>query len=503
MDYTFRTELQRLSDEGNFDALYDYYTKKYDENPNEYTKYDYKRYLILGALECEKYLQFEQSKCKYYRFAHSTICGGINHKDSCRVKYCLPLVYEDLGKVDFEFGINKAKNKNLWFNRAINHYKKAFELGNKNVEIYYHVANAYQELDLKEAAVTWYDKAIEKDDSYYNAYTCKAHILYDLGEYDRAIQTWYDLKNRFNEEDEADFYWVIGNNYKAKGEYEEAINTYKKGIECALASKDIRDRSFASFLTDLIADIYEEKKDYNKVIKVYLNSLKYGSDLKTMFYERLADFYSRIQDKDNAVKYWHILIKCRSRDYDYNKCIACKNLAWHYFNNKDLKHALYYSTKGIKLYWEWFNDYTTYKNMKEAQKDSADIINDLVDLLICRSNTLFDLKKNKEAINEYKNLLKYITYMEGSYNDWLETTISNTNLHIGLCYFILNKLNQAQKYLCKTNHPYYYLCKAEIAYRNKKEKSVKRYYKKFLELVNEKPQFDEDDYKTFTFLQTL
>ena len=119
MDYAFRVELQRLSYERDFDTLYDYYVEKYKENPDEYTKYDYVKYLIIGALKCEKYLQFEQSKCKYYRYAHSKIYYDINNK----YEYYLPLMYEDLCKVDFEFGKYKAKNKNIWLNCAITNYK--------------------------------------------------------------------------------------------------------------------------------------------------------------------------------------------------------------------------------------------------------------------------------------------------------------------------------------------------------------------------------------------
>lgn len=479
MDYTVTEHMQRLLDsDEDYEGLSNYYKTKYKENPREFGRYGYKRFYIKGAIECEA-----------YKYAHIMITSYLKSSD----KDTLKIIYEDLGDLDYAFATQKAKHKDFWLNRSVKNFEQAIKLGNSHVELYYKIARAYDKLNLNDKAIRYCKTAIEKDSSYYSAYYLKAELYENVEQYDDALQTFKDLKNRFEKEN---IYYSVGKIYEHKGDINKAINAYQNGYE------EDEDKDDYYIYRSEIAACYEKMEDYKNALKVYNSIIKDKSGnvyRNTYFCNKTAALCVRIGDVKKGIKYYQKTLKTRvnKESPNYNRCVAYKELSNIYYGKKDYKKALRYANKALELY----RKYMKLWEMQESDTDFAFV----ADCYIFIANAAVPLKLYTKAINGYNKVLEYIQYMDKEqYGPWMEKAVPNINMAIGEIYIRLSKMEKAQEYLNKypqeQTYPEYNLCMAEIAYRNNDKAKTKYYYKKFKELKSD-AKFDKEDLLAFTFLK--
>ena len=114
------------------------------------------------------------------------------------------------------------------YDEAIERFEKAIEIDKNYADAYNYRGLAYRRKGEYDEAIKDYNKAIEIDENYVNAYNNRGYTYRRKGEYDEAIKN-YDEAIRLNPND-ALYYSNRGYAYYNKGEYDEAIKNYDKAI---------------------------------------------------------------------------------------------------------------------------------------------------------------------------------------------------------------------------------------------------------------------------------
>lgn len=126
----------------------------------------------------------------------------------------------------YKLGNRERMSKN--YQKAVEYYTKAIELGMKNPAVYNNRGNSYRDLKESRKAIEDYNKAIEMDPKYVYAYNNRGNIYGDLKEYEKSIEDY----NRAIELDPkyATAYNGRGVSFHNLGNYEKAIKNYNKAI---------------------------------------------------------------------------------------------------------------------------------------------------------------------------------------------------------------------------------------------------------------------------------
>jgi tetratricopeptide (TPR) repeat protein len=112
---------------------------------------------------------------------------------------------------------------------AITCYDKAIEIDPQYADAYLNKGNPLSALGRKEEAIKCYDKAIEINSEYAEAYLNKGNTLLDLGRYEEAI-CCYDKAIEINPQ-YAEAYLNKGIALSARSRFAEAIVSFEKSIE--------------------------------------------------------------------------------------------------------------------------------------------------------------------------------------------------------------------------------------------------------------------------------
>ena len=113
--------------------------------------------------------------------------------------------------------------------KVIDHYDKAIELNPQFAEAYYNRGNAKRVSDDHQGAITNYNKAIELNPQDAEAYNNRGNAKADSGNHQQAIAD-YDKAIELNPQD-AKAYHNRGKAKRVSGHYQEAITDYNKAIE--------------------------------------------------------------------------------------------------------------------------------------------------------------------------------------------------------------------------------------------------------------------------------
>jgi len=267
--------------------------------------------------------------------------------------------------------------------QQISKYEEAFEYYAKvpaTDTVYYRPALrnmglAYESMNKPNDAIKMYEKAIEVDPNYADAYNDLGIIYNDIGKYDKAIDYYKKALEKNPEHKYATY--NIGLAYEKKGDIQKALE-YLKSSD----SKTDLARAYNS-----LGNIYLEKqKDYDKALEYYMQALAANPDDKFAlrnaglayqakgditkaleFYEKsiqidpgFTDAYNSIgniyldakTDPDKAIEYYH---KALSLDPNYKFAFYNIGLANERKGNFD--KAIEYYNKTIAIDPGYINGY--------------------------------------------------------------------------------------------------------------------------------------------------
>jgi tetratricopeptide (TPR) repeat protein len=164
--------------------------------------------------------------------------------------------------------------KGKW-DKAIVDYNKALELNPQYTDAYYNRGICYYKKDEYDKAIADYKKVLELDPQYANAYYGLALTYEAKGEHDKAIAD-YNKVLELNPQD-ADGYCTRGIAYGAKGEYDKAIADYNKALEL---------NPQYAYAYKHRGNAYRNKGEYDKAIADYYKAVWWEPQDADAYYNR-------------------------------------------------------------------------------------------------------------------------------------------------------------------------------------------------------------------------
>ena len=170
--------------------------------------------------------------------------------------------------------------------KAFRDYNKAIELNPEYSNAYNNRGNVFDNKGELDKAFRDYNKAIELNPEYSNAYLGRGNVFYNKGELDKAFRD-YNEAIELNPKD-ANAYLGRGNVFYNKGEMDKAIRDYNKAIELnpGLASPWLN-----------LGLVYEKKEMAYESIKYYKRYIKLskfnigGNELHYLLEKFMSDHY--------------------------------------------------------------------------------------------------------------------------------------------------------------------------------------------------------------------
>jgi tetratricopeptide (TPR) repeat protein len=248
----------------------------------------------------------------------------------------------------------------LFYNIVINYYPDEAEYA------YYSKAVALHYLLKYDEALRTYDKAIEINPKYADAYNNKGNVYKDLEKQEEALKC-YDKAIEIDPE-EGDFYYSKGNALYTFKRYDEAITTLNKAVE--------KDSSNIEAYEKIALTLYDQGKS-EEALKSCDSALI------------LNPKSSRLYNTKGNLYYWSKM---------YKESVEMYDKAIQFFDNK----VLYiYSNKAGSLYeLERYDEaLAAYNKAIELNLFDEDVYNS-------KGNTLIALGKYEEAIESYNKALE-------------------------------------------------------------------------------------------------
>ena len=150
----------------------------------------------------------------------------------------------------------------------------------------------YQNRQEYENAVKHYTQAIVRNPKFGEAYVNRGIARYKMNKYNSAIEDYKTAKAlELKPHLATAVQYNLGNAYREKGEYDEAIKTYEEGINL--------NPDFAPAYYNNIGFTYRKKGEYDKAIKAYNKAIKLKDDYGRARCNR-GEAWLHIQKWENA-----------------------------------------------------------------------------------------------------------------------------------------------------------------------------------------------------------
>jgi len=192
------------------------------------------------------------------------------------------------------------------------------------------------------------------------SYSCLGIAYAKIGQIYKAIENLKKASEyTSNDKDLMYIYGWLGNEYKEKGDYSNALFYYSKSLKLAEKLGDV-----SLELGDLnnIAIIFKDKGDYSKALEYYKKVLdsQNGKSQSGKIYNNIAFIYENMNNYKKAVEYFKKAMNvAEEHGYYLDSCISMLNLGNAYRHIKDFKDAKFYLEEGLKRvkkagnkYWE-------------------------------------------------------------------------------------------------------------------------------------------------------
>jgi tetratricopeptide (TPR) repeat protein len=252
------------------------------------------------------------------------------------------------------------------FDKALEDYNKAIDLDPNFAQAYYNRGLQFQDKEDFDKAIQDYTKAISVDQKYKEAYYNRGNAFMKEGDSNKAIQDYskaISIDTKY-----ADAYYNRGSAYEGKGDidkavedYSKAINSNSKLIDAYLARGNLfhargeSDKAIQDYTKAIFADpkfakayynrgsLYFNKGDIDKAIIDYTEAINLDQQYTTAYYNRGRALASKgIFDKALSDFSHAIAIDSKVADFYFYRATV-------YFFKGDKKNALKDSKKAIEL----------------------------------------------------------------------------------------------------------------------------------------------------------
>ena len=260
-----------------------------------------------------------------------------------------------------------AKQELKEYKAAITDYDKAIELNPNFTEAYSKRGNVKFFLQEYQEAILDYDKAIELNPNYYKAYSNRAVSKQELKDYKGAIAD-FDKAIELNPK-YALFYSNRGDLKYTLSQYKEAIVDFDKAIELnPNLSPPYNNRGNAK---QELKEYENAIADYNKAIELNPNFTEAYNNRANAKYN-LKEYENAITDYDKAIELNPNLIEAYN-----NKSIAAKKLQEYKDSAVDYNKAIELSPKNLEVesndYQTAVNPYNQFDNFILFTKDFGEV----------------------------------------------------------------------------------------------------------------------------------
>lgn len=174
----------------------------------------------------------------------------------------------------------------------------------ENPEVYYLLGRVYQGRDLKDEAISFYSKAINRNESFANAYRFRASVFKDIGELDASLEDYTKLVEL---QPDALFFNRRGLVYEETGNYEQALEDYNKAIE--LNPKwaiPYNNRGY----------VQVRQKQYAKAKSDFETAIKLDSSMPTPYINLAGTYWLSKKDRKNTYENLETALKRNFKDFD-------------------------------------------------------------------------------------------------------------------------------------------------------------------------------------------
>jgi tetratricopeptide (TPR) repeat protein len=193
------------------------------------------------------------------------------------------------------------------YDQAIADYNKAIEINPRYINSYRNRGLIYRARGQYDRAIADYSKAIEIDPGFHKAYNNRGNIYTIKGEYDRAIADYtkaIEINPRFDKA-----YSNRGIVFTIKGEYDRAVDDYTKAVEINPNLDMAYNNRGVNYLR--MSEFREAEKDIKRALTLNPDNLT--------AYVSMAEFYSLINENDDACKWLTTAIDKGFNDFRYIK----------------------------------------------------------------------------------------------------------------------------------------------------------------------------------------
>lgn len=201
-----------------------------------------------------------------------------------------------------------------------------------SAETYLNDGKACREKKDYDCALNNYNKAIELNPQYIDAYYSRGIVYDDKGDYDQAIRDYtraIELDPQY-----AEAYYNRGFAYDNKGDHDQAIKDYSKVIE-------LKPQIIAAYINRGAA--YAQKGDYDQAIRDYTKAIESNPQHAGAYYNR-GSAHDDKGDYDQAIRDYTKAIELNPRYSD-----AYVNRGVVYDNKGNYRQAIKDYTKAIEL----------------------------------------------------------------------------------------------------------------------------------------------------------
>lgn len=267
---------------------------------------------------------------------------------------------------------------------AVEAFKLSEKLGNKDESLYLDLGYSYYCLNNFKESIASYKKVLDITPENVEAITWLAHNNIMLENYDEAI----NLCEKAIQIDEgyAFAYDTKGQVYYYNGNFKEALRFYSIAIE--------KDPSYTNAYVNKITALYMQK-NYMEGMDFALDSYKlFPNESEIPYY--LGDFYSAINDRETAIKYYEEALKLNEKNIE-----LVARLGWEHFYNQDYQNAKIYSDKALELDDNNKSALSLIKAIKDEERPEAEKIVEFVKENSLYIDKVIDFdKKSKDFLSK-------------------------------------------------------------------------------------------------------